>query len=347
MQNHQNPEPKAPQLLNPLPKVSSFDPSLPNLQHPESKTPQFFNPLPEVSSFDPSLQNHRNPESKTLQIFNPLSKVSSFEPPLQNIQHPESKSSQFFNPLPIVPSFEPPLQNHQNPESKSPQILNPLPKFPSFDSTLQNLQHPESKTSQFFNLLPKVPSFATITAASVFLFLGFCQNGFINKPTTTTLSSIVSIQTLDEKTNLEEILGTKSDTVQTVLHLKLKEKIPIVHSFKKIKTDDDEAWQVLKDQVSSCSAELELVKVGFEEILEKDPWCNKAYHDRVLEYLEVVDECKSLLKGIKVAMDRCEREDRDVRYHLRFFNKLIARIRVLEGDMVGALKHFQELEQEE
>lgn len=119
-----------------------------------------------------------------------------------------------------------------------------------------------------------------------------------------------------------------------------------MHSFKKTKTDDEEAWQVLKAQVFSCSEKLELVKVGFEEILEKDMDCNKAHQDRVLEYLEMVDECNSLLKGIKVAMDRCERENEDVKRYLRFFSKVVARIRMLEGDMVGALKHFKELEQE-
>ncbi|OIV89764.1 hypothetical protein TanjilG_02896 [Lupinus angustifolius] len=235
------------------------------------------------------------------------------------------------------PSPPPPSSD---PDSKSPQIINPIPKVSTFD---QNLQHPESGSLQFFN---EVRSFASITAASVFLFLGFCQNRFTNM-SIPTASSIVSIRALDdENINIEEFQVRNSDDVRTIVHLKLKEKVPIVHSFMKTKTDD-EAWQVLKAQVSSCSVELELVKVGFEEILEKkEPGYNQAYYDCVLEYLEMIDECKSLLKGIKLAMDRCERENRDVKYHLRFFNKVAARVRVLEGDMVGALKHFQEVEKE-
>ncbi|KAL5078507.1 hypothetical protein RYX36_006928, partial [Vicia faba] len=90
---------------------------------------------------------------------------------------------------------------------------------------------------------------------------------------------------------------------------------------------------------------LELIKVGFEEILEKDMDCNKVHQNRVLEYLEMVDECNSLLRGIKVTMDRCEREDGDINRHLRSFCKVVDRIRVLEGDMVGALKYFKQLEQ--
>ncbi|KAE9617824.1 hypothetical protein Lal_00033898 [Lupinus albus] len=267
-------------------------------------------------------------------LLNPIPKVSTFD---QNLQHPEFKSPQILNPLPKVSPFD---QNLQHPESKSPQILNPLPKVTSFD---QNPQNPESGSLQFFN---EVRSFASITAASVFLCLGFCHNRFTNK-SIPSVSSIVSIRALgDENIKIEEFQGRNSDDIRTILHLKLNEKVPIVHSFMKTKTDN-EAWQVLKAQVSSCSVELELVKVGFEEILEKkEHGCNQAYYDCVLEYLEMIDGCKSLLKGIKFAMDKCERENRDVKYHLRFFNKVAARVRVLEGDMVGALKHFQEVEKE-
>ncbi|CAL0304648.1 unnamed protein product [Lupinus luteus] len=326
--------------FQPSPSIrASPSPSLPLLsdppmQNPEPKSPQILNPLPKVSTFE---QNNADPESETAQILNPLPKVSTFD---QNNEDPESETAEILNSIPKVSTLD---QNNEDPESETAQILNSLPKVSTFD---QNNEDPKSETAQFFN---KVPSFATITAASVFLFLGFCQNRFPNK-SLTALSSIVSIQALDDdddEINLVEFQGKKSDNVQNILHLKLKEKVPIVHSFKKTKTDDDEAWQVLKAQISSCSVELELVKVGFEEILEKkEHGCNQAYYDCVLEYLEMIDECKSLLKGIKFAMDRCERENRDVKYHLRFFNKVVDRIRVLEGDMVGALKHFKELEKE-
>lgn len=151
---------------------------------------------------------------------------------------------------------------------------------------------------------------------------------------------------MDEKSDFEEFLGNKPDHVESVLYLKMKERIRVVHSFKKIKTDDDEAWEVLRAEVVSCSENLELIKVGFEEILEKDMDCNKSHQDRVLEYLEMVDECNGLLKGIKVAMDKCEKEDADINRYLRLFGKVVDRIRVLEGDMVGALKYFKQLEQE-
>ncbi|KAF1884174.1 hypothetical protein Lal_00035239 [Lupinus albus] len=314
---------------------------------PSSSSPLFLSPpisLQPLSSIralsSPSLPLSCDPpiptpQPKSPHILNPLPKVSTFE---ENNEDPESETSQILNSIPKVSTFD---QNNEDPESETAQILISLPKVSTFD---QNNEDPESETAQFFN---KGPSFATITAASVFLFLGFCQSRFTNK-SLTSLSSIVSIQALDDdEINLEELQWRKSDDVQTILHLKLKEKVPIVHSFKKTRTDDDEAWQVLKVQVSTCNVELELVKVGFEEILEKkEHGCNQAYYDCVLEYLEMIDECKSLLKGIKLAMDICERENRDIKYHLRFFNKVVDRIRVLEEDMVGALKHFQELEKE-
>ena len=165
--------------------------------------------------------------------------------------------------------------------------------------------------------------------------------------TLTTLSSVETIEeSSDEKSDLEEFVGSKPCYLRSILHLKLKEKIPIVHSFNKTRTDDDEAWQVLKAQVFSCSEQLELVRIGFEEILENDRDCNKSNQDRVLEYLELVDKCRGLLKGIKSAIDRCERENGDVKLYVRLLSKVVARIRVFQGDMVGALKHLKELEQE-
>ncbi|GAU11809.1 hypothetical protein TSUD_75600 [Trifolium subterraneum] len=154
------------------------------------------------------------------------------------------------------------------------------------------------------------------------------------------LSSVVSIEeTLDDTSDsVEEFLGSKPDHVESILHLKMKEKVHIVHSFNKTKTGDDEAWLVLKAEIFSCSKNLELIKVGFEKILEKDMDCNKVHEERVLEYLELVDDCNSYLKGIKVAMDMCERENTDI----TFFCKIVDRIKVLEGDMVGALKYFKQ-----
>ena len=81
---------------------------------------------------------------------------------------------------------------------------------------------------------------------------------------------------MDEKIELGDFIGSKPDHLQSVLLLKLKERVPVVHNFNKTKSDDEEAWQVMKAQVFSCSESLELVKVGFEEILEKDQDCNRA-----------------------------------------------------------------------
>lgn len=173
--------------------------------------------------------------------------------------------------------------------------------------------------------------------------MGFHGNGLINKPMQ--LSSMGSIkESMEEEIEVEQVLSKDPFHVQSIRHLKLKEKIPIVHDFTK-QRPDDKAWKVLKAQVFSCSEELELVKIGFEEILEKDPYCDKAYHDRILEYLDMVDDCRGLLKDIKLAMERCEKENWDMKYYLTFFNNLLDRIRTLEEDMVGALKYYQELEQ--
>ncbi|CAI8619651.1 unnamed protein product [Vicia faba] len=286
---------------------------------------------PLCSSIYPSLSSSTTSSLFLSQSSPSSSSIKASSASSDSLQHPEPKTPQFSNPLHQIPNLDSPL--HES-EPKSPQFFNPNRKLPNVD--------PEPKSPQFPNPIRKFPSFVTVTAAaSAFLFLGYCQNGF-NKPITP-LSSVVSVE---EKSDFSEFSGSKPDNVQSVLHLKLKEKVRVVHSFKKVKTDDDEAWQVLRGEVFSCSENLELIKVGFEEILEKDMDCNKVHQNRVLEYLEMVDECNSLLRGIKVTMDRCEREDGDINRHLRSFCKVVDRIRVLEGDMVGALKYFKQLEQE-
>ncbi|KAK7256613.1 hypothetical protein RIF29_30067 [Crotalaria pallida] len=303
-------------------------------RHHQSPTSSFHYSCPPLTP-SPSSSLFLSPPSSSQTSPSIRASSSLSDPPMPNHHNPEPKSPQLLK----ASTFD---QIPQYPEPNSLQILNPLPKVPTFD---QNLQSPESNSLHFFD---KVPSFATLTAASVFLFLGFCQNGFTYKPMAN-LPSIVSIQALDDANiNLEEFQGGVFDYVETILHMKLKERVSIVHSFKKTKTDYDEAWEVLKAKVSSSSVNFELVKVGFEEILErKKLGCEEGYYVCVLECLERVDEGKISLKGIKFAMDRCERENRDLKHFLRLFNIVVARIRVLEEDMVCALKYFQELEKEE
>ncbi|KAK7395643.1 hypothetical protein VNO78_16208 [Psophocarpus tetragonolobus] len=197
-------------------------------------------------------------------------------------------------------------------------------------SIVASLSDPDPKSLQFFNHLRKVPSFVTITAASV-LFLGFWRNGSLNK----SLSSVVSIEEAasDEKGTLEE----------DVLRVKLKETVPIVHDFWKTRIADEEAWLRLKGEVFNSGERLEFLKVGFEGMLEKE---RKGFHDCVLEQLERVDECMTLLKEIKVAMDRCEKKNTDLRHSLRFFSKVVAHVRILEANMFHALNYYKELDKD-
>lgn len=216
----------------------------------------------------------------------------------------------------------------------------------SSDSTQPNFQIPQTPLNQFLDSFPKIASFATLTAVSALFFNGFYRNALISKCIAS--SPVAAIQeSVVEESEIEEFVGPARKPFHGCLmrYLKLKEKIPVVYDFTKIKPDD-QAWKELKSHIYSCSEELELVKIGFEEILEKDPYSKKSYHGRVLEYLEMVDECKDILKDIKKKMDRCERESEHTKYFLRVFNDLVDRVRVLQGYMVGALKFYQELEGE-
>ncbi|KAF7826022.1 U-box domain-containing protein 35 isoform X2 [Senna tora] len=262
---------------------------------------------------------------------------------LHHRHHPLGSSIDYYCPSLIRRSISSHFLSPPPPSPLSSSIRASSSPPSSSEPPRPNLPIPQTPSSQFTDPFSKISAFATITAASSALFfLGFCRNTLMEKPIT--LSPMPTVQ--ESKVEEREIEGfLKPFLVHSTRFLKLEEKIPIAHDFKKLRPDA-QAWKVLKSQVFSCSEELELVKIGFEEILEKDPYCNKSYHDRILEYLEMVDECKVLLKDIKVAMDRCERENGDLKYYLRFFNSLVERIRVLEGDMLGALKYYQDLEQE-
>ncbi|KAI4354850.1 hypothetical protein L6164_003680 [Bauhinia variegata] len=244
----------------------------------------------------------------------------------------KSISSLFLSP-PTAPPPSPSIKASSSPPTSSS------------DPSWQNCQYPEGPSSQFSNPLFKISSFASVTAASAFLLGRLSRNTLINKPVSGPTPMGPIQESVEEESAVEELLlSHKPYHLKSIRLLKLKQKIPIVHSFSS--EPDDQAWQELKTQVFNCIDELELVKIGFEEILERDPDCSKDYHDRILEYLEMVDECTCLLKHIKMVMNRCEKEKGDVNYYLRFFKTVVYRIRTLEDDMLGALKHFQELEQE-
>ncbi|KAK4267795.1 hypothetical protein QN277_024529 [Acacia crassicarpa] len=216
----------------------------------------------------------------------------------------------------------------------------------SSDSSWPNSQIAQNPVNQFFDSFPKIASYATLTAVSALFLNGFYRNALISKYIES--SPVASVQeSMVEEREMEELIGPARKPFHgySVRYLKLKEKIPIVYDFTKIKPDD-QAWLELKSHICSCSEELELVKIGFEEILEKDPYGNKSYHGRILEYLEMVDECKDILKDIKKKMDRCERENGNTKRFLSLFNELVDRVRVLQGSMLGALKFYQELGRE-
>ncbi|KAI4356785.1 hypothetical protein L6164_000777 [Bauhinia variegata] len=239
--------------------------------------------------------------------------------------------------------LSPPTAQPSSPSIKASSSPSPLPS--SSDPPRKNCQNPEAPSSQFSNPLFKISSFASVTAAAVFLFVGFSRNTLINEPISGPTVGPIQESIEEEESTVEELLlAHKPYHVKSIRLFKLKQKIPIVHSFNS--KPDDQDWQVLKAQVFNCIEDLELVKIGFEEILERDTDGSRSYHDRILEYLEMVDECKCLLKDIKVAMDRCERDNDDRSYYMRFFKTVVYRIRILEEEMLGALKYFQELEQE-
>ncbi|KAG6669718.1 uncharacterized protein LOC122287324 [Carya illinoinensis] len=130
----------------------------------------------------------------------------------------------------------------------------------------------------------------------------------------------------------------------TIRYFDLKVKMKVVDYVIEVKPDD-QAWHLLKFQIRSYSQELDSARYGFQEILAKDLLCHKAYSCNIRGCLEMANELKDVSTDIEVAMENCTYND--IKYYLRDFKDLVARVKDSKGQVFGALAYFQELEQEE
>ncbi|XP_071720550.1 protein SLOW GREEN 1, chloroplastic [Rutidosis leptorrhynchoides] len=162
-----------------------------------------------------------------------------------------------------------------------------------------------------------------------------------------------SEQLIEEK-NLEEHLCSHPDDIRvlkTLMELKIKngkvhEAIGILNQLINLEPEDSE-WQLLKYHLHSYGGDHDSAKLGFEEILAKDPLRVEAYHGLVMaaSAKESVEELKNVEKRIIEGMELCKKEKK--KDEVRDFKLLLAQIRVIQGEYNDALKIYQELSKEE
>ncbi|GAB4856768.1 hypothetical protein Ancab_014686 [Ancistrocladus abbreviatus] len=151
----------------------------------------------------------------------------------------------------------------------------------------------------------------------------------------------------DVASNPDDLQALKALMEAKIKNKKLQEAIDVATRLIEVEPNEVE-WQVLKAHMYTYTGETELAKMGFEEILDKDPLCPQAYHGLVMAVSQSESEGNELgevLKRIEGAMEKCKKEKwTDT---VRDFKLLIAQVRVIEGKYMEALKIYQELVRED
>ncbi|XP_042510027.1 protein SLOW GREEN 1, chloroplastic-like [Macadamia integrifolia] len=194
-------------------------------------------------------------------------------------------------------------------------------------------------------------------AATALFFNSFSKPSFaapVAQPTVESTKDTSESDYEEEKERtLEEYLESNPADIKALRSLmevkikarKLQEAIFVIDRLIEIEPSETE-WPLLKAHIQNYSGDIELAKLGFEEIISKDPLRVEAYHGLVMATSQLESgDLGDVLKRIESAMEKCKKEKR--KEDLRDFKLLVAQIKVIEGNYTDALKVYQELVKEE
>ncbi|KAK3016096.1 hypothetical protein RJ639_006340 [Escallonia herrerae] len=297
-----------------------------------------------------------------------LAKITHRHHPLPlTLHHPRPPVPK---PSSLLPLKTPSLSSSSSSSSSSPSFKTLSIKATTSSSSSNNpiLPDPKNPGTHFFETLNTIPQsllkttlIAAVTATALF-FAKFNLKSAIAAPIsappsameTETATENDAVSDEEKEKNLEEYLDSHPDDVQalrSLMELKIKykkvqEAIKTIEQLIRLEPDDIE-WPLLKAHMHSYNGDQELAKIGFNEILVKDPLRVEAYHGLVMAASETdsSEELKEVEKRIGEGMEMCKREKKEE--DLRDFKLLLAQIRVIEGDYSDALKFYQQLVKEE
>ncbi|CAA7026127.1 unnamed protein product [Microthlaspi erraticum] len=196
---------------------------------------------------------------------------------------------------------------------------------PSLSPTDPNpLHNPNNnKQPQFGHFI--IPTVAV--AASAWFFLRLHQNPpIITAPTDSHLQQLE----LEEEGAIRELPLQHKPAYVKALHLY---KINPGTVLKLLDVYDSDNYESLKARIRLSADWLETARRELEEVVERDP-------GRVMEYSQVVDELMEILREMEVYIDKCEKER--VKGYLRSCNRLLARVRRMEAQILHVLREFHE-----
>ncbi|KAK4345619.1 hypothetical protein RND71_035795 [Anisodus tanguticus] len=244
------------------------------------------------------------------------------------------------NPLPVASMF-----TQQPLNSRSFRTPLPLSIKPS---------SPKSKPLKSLTPLSflKPTLISTITATTLF-FTSFNLNP--QKAISTPLSPPPTIDTnVNEITEkpLEQVPFSNPNNVSILKNLlenkvknrELVDAISILNKLIELEPNEIE-WRFLKSHLYVHNGEVGLAKLGFRDIILKDPYYIEAYRGLVAAAMED-EEMNEIEKKIEEGINMCSMEG-NKESELRDLKLLLAQIWVIEGKYDEALKVYRELVDEE
>ncbi|ESQ36830.1 hypothetical protein EUTSA_v10008646mg [Eutrema salsugineum] len=163
-------------------------------------------------------------------------------------------------------------------------------------------------------------------AASAWLFLRLHQN----PPIITAPPIDLQQLELEEEGAVKELpLQHKPGNVKSLHFYKTKAGTVL----KLIDVYDSDDYESLKARIRLSAGWLERARRELEEVVERDP-------GRVMEYSQVVDELMDILRDMEVYIDKCHKDR--VKGYLRSCNRLLARVRRMEAQILIVLKEFHD-----
>ncbi|XP_021904409.1 uncharacterized protein LOC110819495 [Carica papaya] len=213
------------------------------------------------------------------------------------------------------------LQNHLPPNPQS-LFSYTMPYSPSIKSSPPSNPPPPISNPTFV-----IPTIAI--AASALFFGRLNQN-----PPIITASIDKQVEQEEEGAVKELQLKQKPNQIEALYYYKVEQGTIV----RLIDADGSDDYELLKARIRRSSKWLEFARRELEGVIEKDPI-------RVTEYSKVVDELIDILRIMEVNVEKWEKE-RDKGY-LSFCNRLLARVRKLESQILDALRNMQEDEEED
>lgn len=131
-----------------------------------------------------------------------------------------------------------------------------------------------------------------------------------------------------------------------VKNRELDDALSIINKLIELEPDEIE-WRFLKSHLYVHNGEIELAKLGFRDVILKDPYYVEAYRGLVVAASEdeSMEEMKKIEKQVMEGINMCEKEEKES--ELRDLKLILAQIWVIGGKYDEALKVYQELVDEE